>query len=1053
MAITSYSTDHRPGLTTYQRLAVVPSGTTPALAACIVAPKMLLNRAGKETIPGETFNVAGQLLRFKRFIGSTATNLDLTAFEVDSDSVAVHGASLEAALASFTNGFKLVSLAEPNVIKISSGQVSGGSLNAAFYGRPVTVGDIVYATGISGGTTFKRRVIGLRGVVGDGTFGANTAGNDSLAGNSSSNPITTTSSAAQVSAPADWTVGCGTPSAFNGLARGARYLTQYGEQFVITVNTPGTAGVRQVETATVAGTIGASGAGNATVIVTSSGMSGSPITLSVAVANNDTAAQVATKIRAALNGNSTIAARFIVGGTSAAVSLTRIAPVANDGTLNISVDNGTCSGLTPALSSADTTAGVANVATVNIASASGLFNATNVPTVSVAGAHVVTDANAGGELAGVDITLTPPNSGDSLTAGMAFRITVLGDYTRLTTGQVVPSGTYTGVKDTIYMVRVTLTNTVAGSLTGAKVSITDTAGIDTAGADVTITDDTNIDLGSFGLSIKLKANGSGTAAVRVGDIFFVRAIAGVVSTSLFDKVVLDGPAVDTLVFDDVADDVYTVAFRLPFTGAIAADDASGGVAWTADDTNVTISASLDTFVATRSAGNEWCPFATAVGQLQASYRAFYSVDDNNEMVPIALAEDITAYAGSVDMDNDLGFAAQEAFRGSKGELIYILNTGGRSAAAFAAALSTIENSNEISYLGVITDDAAVRAALATHIDSASSSTVRNVRRGYCGIASPGKYLVLSKKADNTNFTATVSPSGDGFLLVTVVAGASEVVFGDLGLVAGDLVELDGAEYPLASVVSDSELLLSQGPDTQINPAVTLRVFKADTVASQASWLLEQAASLANRRISLCWTERGTNIVDGVSTVIPSRFGAAFVAGLRSYLAPSVGMTRQAVSTYVRTPRMYSRYRVSDLDAIAAGGIMIIGQESKTGSVRIRHQLTTDVDHGILYWEDNIGVRLDALQLETDAVLDDVIGKVNTTEEAVGQIRARLIEMLEAKRKVAIGATAGPLIDGYNNLVVAINLALADRIEVSYNVAIGPPLNTIVQTINAFTTLP
>ncbi|MBI3654069.1 MAG: hypothetical protein HY231_23815 [Acidobacteria bacterium] len=126
------------------------------------------------------------------------------------------------------------------------------------------------------------------------------------------------------------------------------------------------AGVAQVETATVVGTIGASGAGNATVIVTSAGMSGSPITLNVAVANNDTASQVATKIRTALNANATIAARFTIGGSGADITLTRVAAAANDATLNVSIDNGTCTGLTSAPTSANTTAGVADVDVLRI---------------------------------------------------------------------------------------------------------------------------------------------------------------------------------------------------------------------------------------------------------------------------------------------------------------------------------------------------------------------------------------------------------------------------------------------------------------------------------------------------------------------------------------------------------------------------------------------------------------------------------------------------------------------------------------------------------------
>lgn len=130
------------------------------------------------------------------------------------------------------------------------------------------------------------------------------------------------------------------------------------------------AGTAQVETATAAGTV--SGAGNASVVVTSAGMTGSPLTVSVAVAASDTAAVWAGKVRTALAANTVIAARFAVSGTSTAIILTRrpttSIPVGsttvdilpgNDTTLNIALDNGTSTGITPAASSANTTEGVA----------------------------------------------------------------------------------------------------------------------------------------------------------------------------------------------------------------------------------------------------------------------------------------------------------------------------------------------------------------------------------------------------------------------------------------------------------------------------------------------------------------------------------------------------------------------------------------------------------------------------------------------------------------------------------------------------------------------
>jgi len=136
-----------------------------------------------------------------------------------------------------------------------------------------------------------------------------------------------------------------------------------------TGSTAWTAGAAQVETATAAGTV--SGSGNASVVVTSSGMTGSPITLAVAVLATDTATAWATKVRTALNANAVIAARFTVGGSTTAISLTRKAtstytingvsvPVyaANDATLNLSLDNGTCTGITTAATSTNTTSGV-----------------------------------------------------------------------------------------------------------------------------------------------------------------------------------------------------------------------------------------------------------------------------------------------------------------------------------------------------------------------------------------------------------------------------------------------------------------------------------------------------------------------------------------------------------------------------------------------------------------------------------------------------------------------------------------------------------------------
>jgi predicted secreted protein len=114
-------------------------------------------------------------------------------------------------------------------------------------------------------------------------------------------------------------------------------------------------GTFQVETATVVGTI--TGNGNATFTITSTGMAGTPLAISVAVLENDTASMVAAKARATIGATAAVTAMYHVGGSGAEVVLTRKIATANVADLNIAYTNDTCSGLTPDATSDNTVVG------------------------------------------------------------------------------------------------------------------------------------------------------------------------------------------------------------------------------------------------------------------------------------------------------------------------------------------------------------------------------------------------------------------------------------------------------------------------------------------------------------------------------------------------------------------------------------------------------------------------------------------------------------------------------------------------------------------------
>lgn len=106
-------------------------------------------------------------------------------------------------------------------------------------------------------------------------------------------------------------------------------------------------------------TAGLIGGGNASIVVTGAGITGSPLTIPVAVASGDTPALWVEKVRVAIAATAAITALYSVGGTGADITLTELVPNGNDGTLNIAIATGTATGITTAATSTNTVAGVA----------------------------------------------------------------------------------------------------------------------------------------------------------------------------------------------------------------------------------------------------------------------------------------------------------------------------------------------------------------------------------------------------------------------------------------------------------------------------------------------------------------------------------------------------------------------------------------------------------------------------------------------------------------------------------------------------------------------
>lgn len=123
-----------------------------------------------------------------------------------------------------------------------------------------------------------------------------------------------------------------------------------------TVKVPVVVGTEQVETLVVIGTVGAGG-GNAAYTITSALIDGG-VSGTFDVAESDSNEDVAGKFITELGTVSEVTDHYVVSGSGANVILTAKVKADNDTSLEITLDNGTCTGLTP-VTSTETTEGVA----------------------------------------------------------------------------------------------------------------------------------------------------------------------------------------------------------------------------------------------------------------------------------------------------------------------------------------------------------------------------------------------------------------------------------------------------------------------------------------------------------------------------------------------------------------------------------------------------------------------------------------------------------------------------------------------------------------------
>jgi len=631
--------------------------------------------------------------------------------------------------------------------------------------------------------------------------------------------------------------------------------------------------------------------------------------------------------------------------------------------------------------------------------------------------------------------------------GEQFTIVISPAFTPQFANIISTSGTYEGEVDNTFTVTI---NNVNGT-TNFGLRISDEKGTFAAYNINNITSpigaDYTFEIADTGISVTIDREAA--VVVRKGDKYVISGKAGALSTTQFSGVTLDAPVnFDT---GGTPSNTFFARFRKAFTGEYDTTQLSDGeefwsVSTTDGETSLSYDATLTIFESGRNSSYKYIPLVDEVGSIYAVWRGLVKPTATEKVILIDPSDTVEEKLGRVSLQNDLGFAARLAKQGSQDRRVYALRTEGTNAAAFTKAMKKVERNDLIYAIAVITDDIAAIKVVSDHCTAMSAENIKNFRRCYFGTDSPGEYTAIALDSSGIQYRATVADySGDNIL----VNFTSDPFLTLNNISEGDFVELEGVKYEVDEVINSTQLLLKEGPATIINPSVPVKVIKADTADNTVDFVIQRSQAINNRRAVNVWCEEGVGLdEDGEYAVIPNRFVAAEVAGLRVAQVPWIGLSRTEITGLVEAPLMYSKYTLADLDRAAANGVWIITQELEGGDVFIRHQLTTDVSSGILYYEDSVGTNYDNISFKIkDGIESTVIGKRNVNRETLAYIRTKVFEILKDATMADARDSVGPQLISFQDedgnpfaVTVKVHPTFKDRILVRGKIEMPVPNN-------------
>lgn len=380
-----------------------------------------------------------------------------------------------------------------------------------------------------------------------------------------------------------------------------------------------------------------------------------------------------------------------------------------------------------------------------------------------------------------------------------------------------------------------------------------------------------------------------------------------------------------------------------------------------------------------------------------------------------------------------------------------------------SAKKVLKNNDRTLFVCPITRNIELQKGIISACEELSQPDIQRWKRCYIGLAT--NTFSLSSYNDKNNGFFVKAASSEAGTKITDEAFKGSKAYYKVGEEFKLLYEDEELDIPLTidRCGYDSDgIYYYSGYDQDGNvKAIEAKNLKANEIYYQT--LVNKLASDQGQRTCLIWSPGAYSVYankDGelVENRMPPEQLAAGITALRASILPQQGLSRRVLPWIYQIPASWGEFDQQMLDQIATtGGVFIVTQDDPDSEVYIRHQLTSDLNRGILYYEDSVGVNVDTICYGLKDIVKGYVGQRNNTSDTLLEIKNRVADYLLSLTSTGVSIDArriGPQISQVDleSMIVKLDDNFKDRVIISVDIVVPVPLNQIHVHLNAFASL-